>query len=109
MELDTELKQRGINIAVINETKKKLEGTKETENYIMIYSGAPLNRRASCGVAILVNKKWRNRITSYEYISERIVITKLKIDREHLMIIGVYAPEEGRREQTSGFTKIYSR
>jgi hypothetical protein len=33
MELDKELKQRGINIAVINETKNKLKGTKETELY----------------------------------------------------------------------------
>jgi hypothetical protein len=62
----------------------------------MIYSRVPLNRRASCGVALLVNKEWRNRITSYEYISERTVTTKLKIDRGHLMIVGVYAPEEGR-------------
>jgi hypothetical protein len=59
----------------------------------MIYSGVPLNRRASCGAATLLIKKWRNRITSYEYISERIVITKLKIDRGHLIIVGVYAPE----------------
>jgi exonuclease III len=103
MELDKELKQRGINIAVINKTKKKLKGMKETENYIMIYSGVLLNRRASCGVAILVNKKWRNRITSSEYISERMVMTKLKIVRGHLMIAGVYAPEEGRKEETSRF------
>jgi hypothetical protein len=75
----------------------------------MIYSGVPLNRRASCGVAMLVNKKCRNRITSSEYISERMVMTKLKTDRGHVMIVGVYAPEEGRREETSGFTKIYSR
>jgi hypothetical protein len=33
MELDKELKQRRINIAVINETEEKLEGTKETELY----------------------------------------------------------------------------
>jgi hypothetical protein len=59
----------------------------------MIYRGVPLNRRASRGVAILVNKKWRNRITSYEYISERTVMTKLKIDRGHVMIVGVYAPQ----------------
>jgi hypothetical protein len=58
----------------------------------MIYSGVPLNRRASCGVASLLIKKWRNRITSYEYTSERIVITKLKIDRGHLIIVGEYAP-----------------
>jgi hypothetical protein len=105
MELDIDLKQRGINLAVINETKKKLKGTKETENYIMNYSGVPLNRRASCGVAMPV-KKWRNRISSYEYISERTVTTKLELDRGHLMIVGVYTPEEGRRDETSRFYEI---
>jgi hypothetical protein len=75
----------------------------------MIYSGVPLNGKASCVVAILLNKKWKNTITSSEYISERIVTTKLKIDRGHIMIAGVYAPEEGRREETAGIMKIYNR
>lgn len=35
----------GINTAVITETKKKLQGTKDTRNYSIIYSGVEQNIR----------------------------------------------------------------
>jgi hypothetical protein len=38
-ELDDILQWNNIKIAVITETKKKLKGTKNTENYSTIYSG----------------------------------------------------------------------
>ena len=44
-----------IDVAVVTETKKKLKGTKELEDYIMFYSGVPANKRASSGVSILLN------------------------------------------------------
>jgi hypothetical protein len=34
-----EIKIKGINVAVISETKKKLKGTKMIGNYTMLYSG----------------------------------------------------------------------
>jgi len=33
------LNQNNIKISVITESKKKLKGTKQTENYTVIYSG----------------------------------------------------------------------
>ena len=38
-ELDKILNENNIKIAVITESKKKLQGTKETEHYTVIYSG----------------------------------------------------------------------
>ena len=38
-EFAEEIKIRGINVAVISETKKKLKGTKMIGNYTMLYSG----------------------------------------------------------------------
>lgn len=55
------------------------------------------------GVGILIDEKWKRKIESYVYINERIVIVRFKIDRGHLCVIGVYAPEEGRREDTEIF------
>jgi hypothetical protein len=37
-ELVTQLKEKDINIAVMTETKKKLRGTRDVRNYVMIYS-----------------------------------------------------------------------
>lgn len=69
----------------------------------MIYSGVDMTKRAQCGVAILIHNRWRNKIESYTYINERLVITRLKISRGHLTIIGAYAPEEGKTEETELF------
>jgi len=72
----------------------------------MIYSGVDQNERARCGVAILIDKKWTPKIESYSYINERIVTTRLKFDRGHLTVIGVYAPEEGKKEETENLYKL---
>jgi len=42
-ELVEEIKIKGINVAVISETKKKLKGTKMIGNYTMLYSGISQN------------------------------------------------------------------
>jgi exonuclease III len=69
----------------------------------MIYSGVPRNRRACCAVALLIDKEWKTKIQSYIFINKRIVIARLKINRGHLTVIGVYAPEEGKTEETEIF------
>lgn len=102
-ELCRELKNRNINIAIITETKKKFKGTKDLDGYVMIYSGVEGNKRASSGVAILIDHKWKTRIESYKYINERIVEVRFRISRGYLTIIGVYAPEEGKKEETDIF------
>jgi exonuclease III len=61
-ELNRELRNRKIDIAVISEIKRKSKGSKELENYVMIYSEVPREEWASSGVAILVRKDWKNRI-----------------------------------------------
>jgi hypothetical protein len=67
--LDKELKSRKIDIAVISETKKKNKGSKELENYIMLYSGVPSEEWATSGIAKLVRKDWKNKVLGYEWIS----------------------------------------
>jgi hypothetical protein len=63
-ELDKECKEKKINSAVITETKKKLKGREDLENYVMIYSGVEQKKRVSYGVAIFVNEKWKNKTVS---------------------------------------------
>lgn len=53
-------------------------------------------------MAVLINNKWI-KITSNTYINERIVTPRSKIDRGHLNIIGVYVPENGRKDDTAQF------
>ena len=64
-ELVEEIKIKGINVAVISETKKKLKGTKMIGNYTMLYSGVSQKTRAQPGIALIINQKWTSRITNY--------------------------------------------
>lgn len=64
----------------------------------MRYSGVDQNERAHWG-------------DSYSYINERL-LTNLKLDRDHIRIIGVYAPDEGKKMKqkicTNHFKKYLS-
>lgn len=97
------MKAASVDIAVITETKKKLKGTEELEDYLYIYSGVPQNKRASAGVAIFINKSLKNKIHSYTWINERLILLRCKHGRGYITIIGAYAPEEGRKEATDEF------
>jgi hypothetical protein len=63
-EKDKILNENNIKISVITESKKKVQGTKETENHLIIYSG--LNRYTSgqLGVMIWIHKSISNKITN---------------------------------------------
>ena len=95
-ELLNRLRERSINMAVITEIKKKLKGTRDIDDFVMIYSGVSQNNRAVCGVAVLLDKKSKRKIVSYTFVSERIIILRLKIERDYFSVFGVYAPENGR-------------
>jgi hypothetical protein len=43
------------------------------------------------------------QISSYTFVNDRIITVRLKTNRGHTTIIGVYASEEGREEETRHF------
>ena len=71
--LQEELKKENVDIAVIPETKKKLKGSQELDDYILLYSGVPTNKRAVTGIAIMIKAKFKKRIHSYVFVNERIL------------------------------------
>jgi hypothetical protein len=91
LELVEEIKIKGINVAVISETKKKLKGTKMIGNYTMLYRGVSQNTRAHLGVVLRIDQKWTSRITNYSFVNDCIITVRLKINRGHITRIGVYA------------------
>ena len=99
-ELDKILNENNIKVLVITKSKKKLQGTKETEHYTVIYSGVDRHTR---GVMILIHKSISNKIDLYKFWNDRIIETRLKTQLEHLTILGVYAPTEGRDELNEEF------
>jgi len=66
---------------VIPETKKKLNGSQELEDYILFYSGVPTNKTADAGIAIMIKAKYRKRIHSYMFVNGRILQLRYKLQR----------------------------
>jgi hypothetical protein len=89
-ELDKILDENNITISVITESKKKLQGTKEIEHYTVIYSGVDRNIRGQSGVTIWIHKSISNKIDHYNFRNDRFIETRLKTQRGHLTILGVY-------------------
>jgi len=102
-ELDKILNENNIKISVITESKKKLQGTKETEHYTVIYSGVDRHVRGQSGVMIWLHKSISSNIDHYTFWNDRVIETRLKTQRGHLTILGVYAPTEGRDELNEEF------
>ena len=69
----------------------------------MIYCGIPANQWASSGVAIAIRKVWKHKIRDYTWISDRIIETRIKVLYRNFTIVGVYAPVEGKEQDTEEF------
>jgi exonuclease III len=106
--LQEELKRANVDIAVIPETKKKLKGSQELEDYILLYSGVPTTRkRSAAGIAIMIKAKFRKRIHSYVFVNERILQLRYKLQTGYLTLLAVYAPEEGKLNKRKNFIKFF--
>ena len=78
-ELNKTLNESNIKISAITESKKKLQGTEETENYMVIYNGANRYTRGQLGVTIWTNTSILNKIEYYKFWNDRIIERRLKI------------------------------
>jgi hypothetical protein len=71
---------------------------------VRAHAGAA-NKRAAAGIAIMIKAKYRKRIHSYTFVNERILQLRYKLQRGYLTLLAVYAPKEGKTEQTEEFYK----
>ena len=79
-----------------------MQGTKETEHYTVIYSGVDRHITDQSGVMIWNHKSISNKIDHYNS-GMTVIETRLKTQRGHLTILGVYAATEGRDELNEEF------
>ncbi|XP_043499919.1 uncharacterized protein LOC122522697 [Polistes fuscatus] len=94
-----ELENQKIDIAALQETKKKNKGQRIYGEYIVIYSGVEKSERAKEGVAIALHKRYINQIERCKHISSRIVLLELLTDLSPLNILSIYAPDENKAKQ----------
>jgi hypothetical protein len=70
------LNENNIKISVITERKKRLQGTKETEHYMVIYSGVDRHVRGQSRVMIWLHKSISNNIDHYTFWNDRVTETR---------------------------------
>ena len=51
----------------------------------------------------MIKAKFKKRIRSYAFVNEIILQLRQKLQRRYLTVLAVYAPEEGKIEQTEEF------
>ncbi|XP_039297843.1 craniofacial development protein 2-like [Nilaparvata lugens] len=94
VELVEEMKKYKIKALGLSETRRKGVGQKDLDGgYVMRYSGIPEGRRASGGVAIVMDGDINTRVKSWEAVSPRIIRVDLDLE-EKISIIQVYGPTE---------------
>jgi hypothetical protein len=102
------LNENNIKLAAITETKKKLKGTYESQNHIIIYSGVTQNVRAQAGVILWIHKSMKNQILHCTFWNERILEIRLKINRGKLtFFFSVYMPQKKAERKMGKILTIY--
>ena len=93
-EIIQEAKKYNIDILALSETKKKGCGNEEIDGYVHLWSGVGKDQRASSGVSLLIKNNLKKYIKDYEYTSDRIITTTIKLYGHKTKVISIYAPIE---------------
>ena len=82
------------DITILTETKKKGNGVETLGPYIHFYSGVSKEKKAKQGVSILVKKRYKRYITTWEAINENMIKLHMNLFGKKLCILGIYAISE---------------
>ncbi|XP_008481019.1 craniofacial development protein 2-like [Diaphorina citri] len=92
------LQERKLDILGLSETKWKGKGTKEIRGGHHLYWSGGVNGRN--GVGIILSDKMNEIVVDVNYVSDRLMIIKLKIDPVRILnLIQCYAPQAGSDDQ----------
>ena len=92
-ELFSELHKVAWDVILISETWRQNKEIWETQQgHIMVESGKFTNKH---GVAILLNKRWKNQINWVQCACERVVAMSISVNRQPIVLMSVYMPHSG--------------
>ena len=92
-EMICELQRVEWDVILISETWRQSKEIWETqEGHIMVKSGHFINKH---GVAILLNKRWKNQVKWVQCESERVVAMSISVNKQPIVLMSVYMPHSG--------------
>ena len=91
------MEQRNLKILGISETREKITGKRTIHNdYVCLSSGDPSGKH---GVAFIVTRNISNNIDLFKPVDNRIACMKLRLNNIKVIVVTVYAPQQGRPEE----------
>ena len=92
-ELFDEIHQVAWDVILISETWRQVKEIWETQQgHIMVESGKLTNKH---GVAILLNRRWRNQTHWVQCACERVVAMSISVNKQPITLMSVYMPHSG--------------
>ena len=92
-EMLSELYKISWDAILISETWRQNKEIWETQQgHIMVESGKFTNKH---GVAIMLNKRWKNRINWIQCVCERVVAMSISVNKHPVVLMSVYLPHSG--------------
>jgi hypothetical protein len=76
---------------ILTERKKKGNGVEMLGPYLHFYCGVPKEKRAKRGVSILVKKRFKRYITTWEAVNENMIKLYMNLFGKKMCILGIYA------------------
>ena len=92
------MKKYNLGVLGVSETRWKGSGVKSVDDCYVIFSGVS-DGRDGAGVVVFLSEKMSRYVWSWQCVSERIVVAKLKVCREQLTFVQVYAPSNNSRSE----------
>ena len=90
-EMICELQRVEWDVILISETWRQSKEIWETqERHIMVESGQFINKH---GVAILLNKRWKNQVKLVQCESERVVAMSISVNKQPIVLMSVHATQ----------------
>jgi len=79
------------DITILTKTKNKGNVVEILGPYLHFYSGVPKEKRAKRGESILVKKRYKRYITTWEALNENMIKAHMNLFGKKLCILGIYA------------------
>ena len=76
---------------ILTEMKKKRNGVETLGPYLHFYSGVPKEKRAKRGIYILIKKRYKRYITTWEAVNENMIKLNMNLFGKKLCILGICA------------------
>lgn len=91
-----EMRRYGMNVLGLSEVRWKGQGDFVSDGTRVMYSGGNIGQR---GVAVLLDKETAGMVEDVDYISDRMLVVRLRTEPVNTVLVQVYMPTSNSEEE----------